>query len=653
MGAHRVLLVWRMMVLMLTMRTADLAGQVLAGRYRLLHALGAGSGGRAFVAEDTQLGRKVAVKVLHEDLATDQNFLTRFRTEARVVASMSHPNIVTLHDWGEDPVPFMVFELLEGGSLAALLRSGERLSPAQATVLGTQVLAGLEHAHGRGLVHRDIKPGNLLLDGRGTIKIADFGLARALAESTVTEPVDGIVGTARYAAPEQATGEALDARADLYSLALILVEAVSGDVPLVGETPVATLVARASRPVESPVELGSLGVVVERAALPMPVERYADAATMSRALQAAATMLPEAEPIPAPGLGVDLDEPAPTEHSIRPASPTRTVEHEAIRPEAPLPAPLVAPDPARDPDGDSGPDPVPVSTGSRRRRSWAPIVVGLVAGLGLASAAWAANTARAPVRHAPNVVGQFEDAAKPVVAGSGLSLDVVKRVHAPDPPGTILAQSPPPGEGVRRGGTVGVTVSLGADPIDLPTVTGKAVADAQGLLTAQGFEVGVEERFDESAPGTVILQEPSSRRAPEGSAVTLVVSKGPKPVLVPNVVGKATEEAKAVLTEARFVVAVAEEYSDVVEKGKVIRQDPVSGAEIVPGSEVVLTVSKGPNRVMIPDVRGLTVEAATEAIEDVGLQVDVVGYRPGAKVRSQDPEGGLMLERGRTVTLFV
>lgn len=635
-----VLLVWLMMVLMLTMRTADLAGQVLAGRYRLLHALGAGSGGRAFVAEDTQLGRKVAVKVLHEDLATDQNFLTRFRTEARVVASMSHPNIVTLHDWGEDPVPFMVFELLEGGSLAALLRSGERLSPAQATLLGTQVLAGLEHAHGRGLVHRDIKPGNLLLDGRGTIKIADFGLARALAESTVTEPVDGIVGTARYAAPEQATGEALDARADLYSLALILVEAVTGDVPLVGETPVATLVTRASRPVESPVELGSLGVVVERAALPMPVERYADAGTMSRALQAAATMLPEAEPIPAPGLGVDLDEPAPTEHSIRPASPSETVEHAAARPE---PAPASAP--AADPD--------PAATATRRRRSWVPIVVGLVAGLALAGAAWAANTARAPVRHAPNVVGQFEDAAKPVVAGSGLSLDVVKRVHAPDPPGTILAQSPPPGEGVRRGGTVGVTVSLGADPVDLPTVTGKAVDEAQGLLTAEGFEVGVEERFDESAPGTVILQEPSSRRAPEGSAVTLVVSKGPKPVLVPNVVGKATDEAKALLTEARFTVAVAEEYSDVVEKGKVIRQDPVSGAEIVPGSEVALTVSRGPNRVVIPDVRGLTVEDATKAIEAAGLQVDVVGYKPGAKVKSQDPEGGLMLERGRTVTLFV
>lgn len=627
-----------MMGMMLTMHTAERAGQVLAGRYRLLQVLGAGSGGRAYVAEDTQLGRKVAVKMLHDELAQDENFLARFRAEARLVASMSHPHIVTLHDWGEDPVPFMVFELLEGGSLAALFGSGQRLSPAQAAHIGLQVIAGLEHAHGRGLVHRDVKPGNLLLDGRGNVTIADFGLARALAASTVTAPVDGIVGTARYAAPEQGTGEAVDARADLYSLGLILVEAVTGEVPMVGDSPVATLVTRASRPVEAPVELGSLGVVVERAALPLAVERYPDAAGMGKALAAAATMLPEAEPIPIPGLGVDLDEPAPTEVSAKVSPPAElTIAHPPVRAEPAAPAEPTAAAPASD-----------------RARRWIPIIVGLVAGLALAGAAWAANTARAPSVHSPNLIGQFEDQAKPGVAGSGLSLDVVDRVYSASPPGVIVRQSPDAGDTLSRGGTVDVVVSLGSEPVELPAVAGKHVDEAHAVLEAAGFEVTVEEKFDDAAPpASVILQEPSGRDAPGGSAVNLVVSKGPQPVIVPNVVGKTVDEATKSLEAARFTPDVTEEYSDAVEKGKVIRQDPASGAEIVPGASVNIVVSKGPNRVLIPDVRGLTVEEATRTIEAAGLQVDVVGYKPGGKVRSQDPEGGLMLERGRTVTLFV
>ena len=231
----------------------DLTGRVLAGRYRLLGPIGVGAGARVFVAEDVRLRRQVAVKVLHSSLAEDAAFLRRFRAEAQVAASLHHPNIVAVYDWGEDGVPFIVLELLAGGSLRGVLDRGIRLSPAQAARLGRQVTAGLEYAHTRGVVHRDIKPANLLFDERGVPRVADFGLAGALAEASWTEPQGSVVGTARYAAPEQGSGAPLDGRADLYAVALVLTEAVTGKVPHVADTPLGTLGARMRQPI---VEIG-------------------------------------------------------------------------------------------------------------------------------------------------------------------------------------------------------------------------------------------------------------------------------------------------------------------------------------------------------------------------------------------------------------
>src|SRR5262245_35012348 len=183
---------------------ADLTGRVLAGRYRLLTPIGAGASGRVYVADDVRLRRRVAVKVLHAALADDAGFIRRFRAEAQVAASLNHPNVMAVFDWGDDEMPFMVLELLTGGSLRSVLDTGARLSPSQAVHLGGQVTAALEYAHARGVVHRDIKPANLLFDEHGIVRVADFGLARALAEASWTEPAGTIVGTARYAAPEQA-----------------------------------------------------------------------------------------------------------------------------------------------------------------------------------------------------------------------------------------------------------------------------------------------------------------------------------------------------------------------------------------------------------------------------------------------------------------
>ncbi|HKN92074.1 MAG TPA: serine/threonine-protein kinase, partial [Acidimicrobiia bacterium] len=310
---------------MRTSGVADLAGRVLAGRYRLVAPIGTGASGRVYAAWDVKLQRKVAVKVLHAALADDAGFLRRFGAEAQLAASLHHPNVVAVYDWGEDETPFMVLELLEGGSLRSLLDRGDRLSPAQAAAVGRQVAAGLDYAHARGLVHRDVKPANLLFDEHGTARVADFGLARALAEASWTEPAGAVLGTARYAAPEQVRG-LVDARSDVYSLALVLVEAVTGAVPFAADTSLATLLARVERHLEAPPELGALSPVLERAGRADPAGRFADARSFAAALSGAAASLPPPDPIALPGPGaVDFD-PHPTEIRRAPTPPSSATE---------------------------------------------------------------------------------------------------------------------------------------------------------------------------------------------------------------------------------------------------------------------------------------------------------------------------------------
>src|SRR5689334_11254972 len=296
-----------------------LVGRVLAGRYRLRAPIGAGASGRVYVADDVRLRRRVAVKVLHTALADDSGFLRRFRAEAQLAASLHHPNVMAVYDWGEDDVPFMVLELLEGGSLRSMLDRDHRLTPSQAAHVGRQVAAALEYAHVRGLVHRDIKPANLLFDEHGIVRVGDFGLARALAEASWTEPAGALLGTARYASPEQAMGVQLDARSDLYSLALVTVEAVTGRVPFAADTPIGTLAARTQRPLLAPPELGPLAPIIERAGHIDADERYPDAATMRAALSDAADALPRPAPLALAGMR-DSADPHPTMAQTQPTA---------------------------------------------------------------------------------------------------------------------------------------------------------------------------------------------------------------------------------------------------------------------------------------------------------------------------------------------
>src|SRR3954468_1685654 len=279
----------------------DQIGRVLSGRYRLIAPIGSGASALVYLADDTRLRRRVAVKPLHQALADDEAFLRRFRAEAQSAAALNHPNILAVYDWGDDErEPYLVTEYLGGGSLRAILDAGSRLSQSQALMIGLEAARALEFAHTRGFIHRDIKPANLLFGEDARLRIGDFGLARALAEAAWTEPSGAMLGTARYACPEQAQGQPADGKGDVYSLALVVIEAVTGQVPFAADTTIATLMARVDTPVDVPAELGPLRGVLGRAGRPDPDERP-DAGEFVVGLLAAAEELDRPAPLPLAG----------------------------------------------------------------------------------------------------------------------------------------------------------------------------------------------------------------------------------------------------------------------------------------------------------------------------------------------------------------
>jgi serine/threonine-protein kinase len=611
---------------------ADLVGRVLAGRYRLLGSIGAGASGRVYIADDVRLRRRVAVKVLHAGLSDDAGFLRRFRTEAQLAASLHHPNVMTVYDWGEDEgIPFMVLELLVGGSLRGMLDAGIRLTPAQAAHVGRQVAAGLEYAHGRGLVHRDVKPANLLFDEHGIVRVADFGLARALAEASWTEPAGAVLGTARYAAPEQGRATRLDGRADLYALGIVLTESVTGSVPLVAETPLGTLALRTEEPIVAPPPLGALGPVIERAGQPDPNERYPDAPTMGAALEDVIRVLPPPGPLTLAGLGQTVDDPHPT------AIVSET--DESIF------------------DQDAGRRPAPVVTTARpaeldRPRRVAPIILGIVLVAAVAAAVFAlTRPAAGGTVTVPNLQGLTEDAAQNLANRSGLLVSFDSKT-ADDPKGMIVDQSPEPGAFTGSDGTVTLVVSNGPKPVKLPVVVGVNVANAGPMLEQAKFAARVERRNDESMPKDGVITTIPAGKAPPDSTVTLVVSDGPAPRTIENVARRSYDQAAAVLQGQQLVPQRADAYSDSVPSGQVIRTEPAAGQQVARGATVRVIVSKGTDQVTVPELRGLTIDAAAAALAERELTLNLVGpYRPGGRIGNQDPLPGAKLRRGQVVKI--
>jgi len=639
------------------LRSSELVGRVVGGRYRLLRAVGSGASAHVYVAEDVRLRRRVALKVLHPALAEDKAFLRRFQAEAQTVAALRHPGIVRVYDWGEDNgAAYLAMELLEGGNLRALLDGGHRLSVSQAAALGLDIAAALAYAHSRGLVHRDIKPANLLFDEDGHASVADFGIARALAEASWTEPM-GLVGTARYAAPEQLKGVPLDGRADVYALALVLVESVTGKVPFARDTALGALLARTDRPLPVPVELGPLVPVLEQAGTADP-ERRLSAESVAHAIASVARCLRAPARLALPGLAVldarDVAEPTePGRGGRKPVDAGLSIlvgDIAVVVPgSADVPAPSTAPVPAvvgdiagspadAAPPGPKDPAVVPEDSGSNPN---AP-----PSGPGAGPGSVADQEPGRPAPNASDGPARYRRAGKHRRGRRWLRrLSLVSVI-------VVLA-----GAGVAAG----LYLSRPAPTYAVPDVGGDSVAVARGLVGTEHLVLAIVARqwSSTASRGLVVSQVPlAGTRLLAKQTVSVTVSLGPEPVAVPPLATFDLTQATSVLESAGLRLGkVARQTSWTVPDGVVISWSG-KGHKLLPNSAVSVVVSVGKPMATVPSlVTGTTYARAEALLARLGFRVHEEEYYrdtvPAGVVLSTSPAPGMALVVGTTVTVNV
>lgn len=646
----------------------DSIGRVLGDRYRLVTALGTGASAHVYLADDVSLHRRVAIKVLHPALAGDSSFLKRFRAEARAVATLNHPNILQVYDWGEEGgEPYLVLEYLAGGSLRRVYDSGVLLTPEQAVHIGIEAAAGLDYAHRRGLVHRDIKPANLLFDAERRLRIADFGLARALAEATWTEPDGAILGTARYAAPEQVEGWTLDGKADIYALALVLYEGVTGKAPFVSDTTIATLMARVGTLLPEHEALGPLNEVLVWAAAPELEERY-DAAALTLRLQALAIALPEPEPL-ALAEAIPVGDHRDAERAlVRAAGGADRTDATELGVSMPL-LPRKGSDETPTEGSLTDPPTTKVTSGTRVRRRWLWVtaLIVLVAALIAAGVVLAAKQQIFTPSHVvPSLVGHTLPAAVKTSSADHFKVHQSGEQYSISmAPGLILSQQPVAKAGshpamAKQGSTINIIVSRGPPPVTIPTNLSQYYncADATQALKAVNL-VGVcpdsAAQYSSSVRAGGILGSNPATSAIYGSTVTIITSKGHAPVAVPSVTGTGSSyaTAAAALTAAGFVPAQSSAYSSSIPSGQVIgtSPDPSAGPAAF-GSTVTVSVSLGPQPVKVPNLTGDSVPEATAALQKVGLTLgNVYGPAKGG-VFHTTPDAGTSVPPGTSVTIY-
>lgn len=612
-----------------------------------------------FAAEDIVLRRQVAVKVLHPAVAADTAFLRRFQVEAQLAAALRHPNVLAVYDWGEGGgAPFLVTELLEGGSLNDLINQGVRVTPSQALQVGLEACRGLDHAHRRGLVHRDIKPANLLFDDEGSLRIADFGIARAMAELAVTEPLGLILGTARYTSPEQVEGRVLDGRSDVYSLALVLIEAITGAVPFAAETSASTLLARLERPLEPPAAVGQLAEALA-AAGHRDRESRVDAAGFGRLLKAAALQMERPGALPLVRLGSAEAALKVAEALTVHAAGTSTGGDIGIEIDFALDG-VEDGRGGQDSEDDESLSPSPIRAAvkpvaeparhSRRRRLLIPfLVMLLIAGLAAGAAVvqpWQ------PTLDVPDVLGLPPDAAKARLRALGLGLKVDGRSPSETvEDGRVVAAQP---VRQRRGRDVKVLLSSGPADRPLAAVVGRSADEVGKVFTSVGLLVVVTPVDSETVGvGTIVTMEPpAGSLVPRGGTVRLTVSAGPPARPVPDLRAKSLADATAALAAVGLKGTSSETFDDKVAAGKVIGTNPVAGTAVRPGLAVVIGVSKGRDLVTVPVVAGLTPTAAQKMLSDAGLVTATTYGPPSGKVFSAQPASGSRVVRGSSVALY-
>ena len=622
----------------------------LTDRYHLASHLARGGMADVYLGTDSLLGRKIAVKILHAQFSNDEAFVKRFRREAQAAANLTHPNIVGIYDWGQaNDTYFIVMELVEGRSLRDVLRSEGALLPRRAAEIAAEVASALSAAHRAGLVHRDVKPGNILLATDGTVKVTDFGIARAWDDSQELTRTGAVIGTASYFSPEQAQGASADERSDVYSLGVVLYEMLSGRAPFSGDSPVAVAYQHVSASAPPPSAINAdvpheLDVIVTRALEKDPAFRYQTAdemrADLLRVLAGQSPAATAAVPVP-----------VAVQTTAVAADPTQTRVIQA-------------------PPRSAGPPTQTIPVLEDRRGSQVPFILTaflLLALLGtmvyLVFRAASGDTPVTTTTTIPQIVlPEFAGMSEQAAAAEVERLDLVAQIRTEESSevevGVVIRTEPAAGTSVSSGTNVFLYVSAGEDPVTVPTLVGQTQSEAEQLIRDAGLEVGtVTLRPDsEAEPGVVIEQSPvAGLEIPPGDSVNIIVSEGAEQFELPNLVGMEDGDAFAELNNLDLDGELVREESSEPE-GTVIRTQPVAGTLVTAGDVITVVVSAGVPTTFVPNVSGLTYDQAQQVLADAGLEiVDNPPISPTAdpnldgRVISQSPPAGTEVEEGSVV----
>jgi len=659
-----------------------LTGRVLDNRYLIGSRVARGGMATVYEATDLRLDRTVAVKVMHPGLGDDDEFAARFVAEARAAAKLSHPNVVAVFDQGnDDGTVFLAMELIPGHTLRDTIGKEAPLSAARALALLEPVVSALASAHRAGLIHRDVKPENVLIADDGRIKVADFGLAKAVTATTQHTATGVLIGTVSYVAPELVVEGRSDARADVYAVGVILYELLTGKKPHEGETPIQVAYKHVHEDVPAPSRLAQgipdyVDALVARATARDREQRPADAGVLlhhlrrvNQALTSGVRSDRELVEDLLPRRASDTAEvlrrtppprgdttPEPWDHAEMAAllAPPREPTTAMHRPRVPTtvtdrPRPVPPPTPPAKPTKPRRP--------RRRRRGPILLVLALLAAAAVGTGAWYFGYARYTTT--PAVISLSPDVAKQRLEDAGLDVKMGEEQYSDTvDAGMVLSTDPSAGKRVLRGTDVTISISRGPAVGELPKLTGITVDEAQDrILKAQMTFGTATKKYSETVPtGIVISSDPKSGTSLRfGTVVDLVVSQGRRPIPVASWVGKNAEEAKKALEERGLKVVESSEYSDDIPQGDVISQDPEDGT-LFKGDTVTLTVSLGPELVTVPNVVAYGVDDATATLQDAGFVVDVEnssGYIGLGYVFSMDPEAGIKLPKGSTVTIYL
>ncbi|MET9843339.1 Stk1 family PASTA domain-containing Ser/Thr kinase [Streptomyces ossamyceticus] len=619
----------------------------LGGRYELGQVLGRGGMAEVYLAMDTRLGRTVAVKTLRADLARDPTFQARFRREAQSAASLNHPAIVAVYDTGEDyidgvSIPYIVMEYVEGSTLRELLHSGRKLLPERAMEMTIGILQGLEYAHRNGIVHRDIKPANVMLTRNGQVKVMDFGIARAMGDSGMTmTQTSAVIGTAQYLSPEQAKGEQVDARSDLYSTGCLLYELLTVRPPFVGDSPVAVAyqhVREEPQPpsVFDPEITPEMDAIVLRALVKDPDYRYQSADEMRADIEACLDGQPVAATaaMGSVGYGGYPDDQATTALRSQDAGATTML-------------------PPMNGDDGYGYDDRQGRRRQQKKNNTSTILLVVAGVLVLVGAIligrwmFAGGDTGGNTLKAPNFVGQTEKEARQAANNVDLKVTTTQKACENQKTGNVCSQNPAAEAPVKKGDTIALVISTGAPKVSVRDVTGLQFNEAKAQLEEKGFVVERKNEESDRKPGVVISQDPDSGKLEKGSTVTLTVAKEAEKSVVPTVAGRSCDDAKAQM-EANDLVGTCTdvETDDNNLVGKVIATNPEAGTELNPGDTVTIQIGKKAEekKAKVPNVVGQTVGQAKQILQQNGFTN--IQFAQGsdqsdtALVTDQDPDGG-------------